>query len=380
MAMITCPECGKEISSRAKACPHCGNPMDYTPVSPEVEEPGGIGEWTVISSTPNDTSSDKGTRSKKKRGCLTAILVVFGILLLILIVGLVADSDDADGAKPEITTSQAITSDTSEAADTVEVVEYQDTELKESDFEQITVVDNDKCSIIITDAYSSTLWGYIVTASFENKSSDSTYMFSVDDAYVDGVQADPFWATEVTPGKTANSQIIFDTVWPGYDIDDYTDIEIFFHVYDTNDWDAPDVAYETVHVYPNGEENATEYVRESLDTDIVLVDNEYVTATITESGTDLYYGSDYGFTLFLENHSDAEVMFSIDGASINQIMSDPYWATDVAAGKSAFSSVCWYDIEADGISSDISEIEFTFTAHNDDTWDDYADELIVLTP
>ena len=27
MALIKCPECGKEISSQARSCPHCGNPM-----------------------------------------------------------------------------------------------------------------------------------------------------------------------------------------------------------------------------------------------------------------------------------------------------------------------------------------------------------------
>lgn len=27
MALIKCPECGKEISSAAVACPFCGNPM-----------------------------------------------------------------------------------------------------------------------------------------------------------------------------------------------------------------------------------------------------------------------------------------------------------------------------------------------------------------
>lgn len=27
MALIHCSECGKEISSNAKACPHCGNPV-----------------------------------------------------------------------------------------------------------------------------------------------------------------------------------------------------------------------------------------------------------------------------------------------------------------------------------------------------------------
>lgn len=27
MALINCSECGKSISDRANACPHCGNPM-----------------------------------------------------------------------------------------------------------------------------------------------------------------------------------------------------------------------------------------------------------------------------------------------------------------------------------------------------------------
>lgn len=27
MALITCPECGKQVSSNAMTCPHCGNPL-----------------------------------------------------------------------------------------------------------------------------------------------------------------------------------------------------------------------------------------------------------------------------------------------------------------------------------------------------------------
>jgi uncharacterized membrane protein YvbJ len=28
MAMIKCPECGKDVSSKAPACPNCGNPVN----------------------------------------------------------------------------------------------------------------------------------------------------------------------------------------------------------------------------------------------------------------------------------------------------------------------------------------------------------------
>lgn len=28
MAIIKCPECGKDVSDKARNCPHCGNPID----------------------------------------------------------------------------------------------------------------------------------------------------------------------------------------------------------------------------------------------------------------------------------------------------------------------------------------------------------------
>lgn len=36
MALIDCPECGKEISDKAASCPHCGNPINQP--APKEEE------------------------------------------------------------------------------------------------------------------------------------------------------------------------------------------------------------------------------------------------------------------------------------------------------------------------------------------------------
>ena len=39
MSLIKCPECGKEISNKAKMCIHCGYPMDeYKEIIPENYE------------------------------------------------------------------------------------------------------------------------------------------------------------------------------------------------------------------------------------------------------------------------------------------------------------------------------------------------------
>ena len=39
MALIICPECGKEISNRAKACIHCGYPLTATTKSVKIKMP-----------------------------------------------------------------------------------------------------------------------------------------------------------------------------------------------------------------------------------------------------------------------------------------------------------------------------------------------------
>ena len=43
MAMTTCKECGKQVSTEAKACPHCGA---AAPAKKKAK--GGIGKWLLI--------------------------------------------------------------------------------------------------------------------------------------------------------------------------------------------------------------------------------------------------------------------------------------------------------------------------------------------
>ena len=44
MALINCPECGKEISEKAKSCPHCGCPIEAS----EPEKVENISDYVVI--------------------------------------------------------------------------------------------------------------------------------------------------------------------------------------------------------------------------------------------------------------------------------------------------------------------------------------------
>lgn len=317
------------------------------------------------------------------------LCVLLLVLALMLSLAACSSLNSALGSLLGSSTGSTQAAEISEEVSQPEDVEAEETEpvaetVKEKpisnqvDFEEQTILDNEECSITITSIDPDNIWGYTLTAHFENKSAENTYLFSIDDAYINGVENDPYFAIEVTPGKNANCDITFPSL-ESYGISDFTDIEMHFIVFDSDNWDADYVADETVHIYPNGEENATTFTREAQDTDVVLVDNEYVTATIIDAGYDPDYPAEYGVTVFLQNHTDTEIMFSIDGVSVNGTMNDPYWAASIAAGNAGFSTISWYDLESDGI-TDVSEIEFTFSAYDYDSWDDYADELIVFNP
>lgn len=232
-----------------------------------------------------------------------------------------------------------MTPENEEEASETEVLEI---EAPLPEFSEITVVDNEFCSIKITGIEEDALFGYTLNSLLENKSSEITYMFSVQSAAVNGVQITPLAAEEVAPGMKSNSDItLADGVLEENGISEFTDIELEYKVYDSNDWLAEPVYEGTTHIYPYGEENASVFVRESQDTDNVLVDNEAVSVIVTGYEVDDIWG--YTVDLFIQNKSDKELMVSVDDAAVNGFMADPFYASSVAAGKCEFSSMSWSD-------------------------------------
>lgn len=298
------------------------------------------------------------------------------IMLVALMVLMLAACGDAEA--DEVSTPDAVTEGNIAVQD-----ETQETENEtEIVFEEMTVVDNEYCTIKITEIIPDDMWGYTLKLFLENKSSDVTYMFAGESAAINGIEIEPFFASEIAPGKKANEEIILlDTELTENGVIEYTDIELSFRVYDTNDWMADAVAEESVHIYPYGEANATAYVRQPQPDDHVIIDNENVTVIVTGYDQDGLWG--YTVNLFLVNKTDTTVMFSAEEVSVNGFMLDPFYASSVSAGKSEFSSMSWFDtdFEDNGIEN-VENIELTFRAYNEDDWsaDDYANEMISLVP
>ena len=254
--------------------------------------------------------------------------------------------------------------------------------LADGDFEAVAAVDNDECAITIKSIDPDDMWGYTLKALLENKSSDKTYMFSVETAFINGVECDPFFATEVAPGKKSNAELNFnlDTLEEN-GVAEPTDIELIFRVHDSDDWMAEPVAYETVHVYPQGEEKAELFVREAQPEDTVLVDNDDISVVVTGYDPDSLWG--YAVKLFLVNKTDKTLVFGVDGASVNGFMLEPYYGHELMQGKCCFDEMTWSDADLEDNDIEAVEgIEFTLRVHDSDDWmaDDIFNEVLTLTP
>ena len=252
----------------------------------------------------------------------------------------------------------------------------------EMTFSGLVAVDNAECIVKVTEIDADNMWGYTLKVQLENKSADKTYMFSVVNAAINGVECNPLFATEVAAGKKANKDICFTkSEIEESGIKDYTDIELTFRVYDSDDWMADDVAKETVHIYPYGEDKAIKYVRTPQASDNIIVDNEHITVIVTGYEDDAIWG--YTAKLFLLNKTDKNLMFSVDEASVNGYMANPFFARSVSAGKCAFSTMSWSNttLEDNGITT-VEEIEFSLRVYDEDDWfvDDLLKQTVTLTP
>lgn len=294
------------------------------------------------------------------------------LLVAVLVLSLTA----CGSSEKSVSGSEAASGQASNAV--VSSAESQES-VQEIAFEEYTAVDNDECSIKITGIEPDNVWGYTVAVQLENKNQEKTYMFSVESAAINGVQADPLFATEVAPGKKANGDITFADSALKSEVGDYTQIELTFRVYDGDDWTAEPVAYETVYLYPYGEAQAQNYVRDAQANDVILIDNDKVSVVALNYELDNIWG--FTVNLYLVNKTDAEVMFSVDDASVNGYMMDPFFAKTVLPGKSAFTSLSWANssLKDNGIES-VQEIEMRVRAYDADNWmgDDFANEVVTL--
>lgn len=240
-------------------------------------------------------------------------------------------------------------------------------------FGEMVLVDNEACTVKITSIDADNIRSYTLNVYLENKT-DLELMYSLDGVSVNGFMCDPFWAVTVTAGMKSNEEISFSSDdFEMNGITDVTDISFTLNVCDSNDWTTEYLVGEAFTLYPLGEDAVQPYTHTALEDEIVLFDDENCTMIVTGFDPDNIWG--YTVNVYLENKTDKNLMFSIDGAAVNGFMCDPFWAETVAAGKRSNTSISWSesDFEENGINA-VESLTLPITVYDADDW--AADHLI----
>ena len=231
------------------------------------------------------------------------------------------------------------------------------------------LVDNENVVFTVTEFRHNEHLGLEMHVYCENKT-DKSMMFSLDGVSVLGVMYDPFWAEEVAAGKKANSTIYFDTFeLAEMGIDSVDEISFRLSVMDNDNWMDEPFVDEVFTVYPTGKTAETvvypQYRHKNGETVIVDGDLLFIVEKVDDVDS-----SRYVLNCYIANRTDKNLLVSWDGVSVNGFMVDPFWAAAVGAGKQLYTQIGFFrsDLEEQGIET-VSEIEFTLTAYDYDSFD-----------
>jgi hypothetical protein len=207
---------------------------------------------------------------------------------------------------------------------------------------------------------------------------DRALMFSWDKVSVCGYMYDPFWAEEVAAGKIANSTVYLDTYeLENMGIHSVDEISFTLQIVDSENWMEAPIVQQAFTIYPTGLNAETVQLPQRTPTDgqVVIADDENVRFIIEQAEN---RASGYAVSVYMENKTDRNLMFSWDKVSVNGYMIEPFWATSVNAGKKACSTINFSstDLDSNGI-TEISNIEFTLLVSDYDDW--AADYLLENT-
>lgn len=98
MALIKCPECGREVSDKAAYCPNCGYPVDLI-----MTDSDSVGS---VIDTANSTKSTDGKSNRRKKTGLIAGISLFAIVLIglsiVVLPRMIHQWEPASCTQPEI--------------------------------------------------------------------------------------------------------------------------------------------------------------------------------------------------------------------------------------------------------------------------------------
>lgn len=248
--------------------------------------------------------------------------------------------------------------------------EYKGAYNRESSPSDIVLIDNSLVKMTVTGWERDKYGDFSVGFYLENKSDAKDLRYLIEGCAVNGVQIGYINGYDVAAGRNAFAEFdVVDEALEENGITEFTDIKFDIGVIEADNWEADYVARESVSIYPEGIDKAVRYEYVPEDTDVVLVDNDY--AKIIAMGFDSENSDFPGLSLYIENKTDKTLTFSIDSASINDIMLDPFYASEVGSGNMRFSRVEWEEsMLTDADITEVEVIDFSLRVYDSESYDE----------
>ncbi len=218
------------------------------------------------------------------------------------------------------------------------VVDTQPEETTGPAFQSVTVADSQVCTLILEDIHPEDPWGYGVDVYIRNKTGVKAAV-SVEDARVNGLSCDPGFTASLEPGEESRATIYFPGAFPE-DIGPYTEIFMKIVVRDAQDRDAEPLTVEQAHIYPQGQENATAYIRQPRQNDLVILDDEFCSIRVIGTREDEIRG--YTLITYIQNKSETTAYtVGVEQAAVNGIASDPGFRQTLLPGCHGYGEICF---------------------------------------
>lgn len=177
------------------------------------------------------------------------------------------------------------------------------------------------------------------------------------------------FASEVAAGKKANEVMyLSSSQLKAAGINAVGQIEIYFHVYDSESWDT---LFDTECITVQTSRYASmDTIPDDVGTELYNGDGiRIVGKTVDE---DSFWGT--AILLYCENNSGKNVGISVEEMSINGLMMNPLYSTTIYDGKMSIDEITIFssDQEENGIEK-IEEVELKFHIYDADTYGTITD-------
>ncbi|MDY2628498.1 MAG: hypothetical protein SOW08_09355 [Lachnospiraceae bacterium] len=292
-----CRHCKLEIDAKAKVCPHCGK--------------------------------------KQKRGILSKILIAAVVLLMLA--AAFGKGDDTSDSKKAVTDAANTAGEGQSSAEASRLPTIQETVL----------IDEKQVKVTALEYVEDSLWGQGIKVKVENNSKENIAVTLDSMSANNYMVTDDLFYCDAAAGKSASDTIwLSDSFRRTTGIETVADIIMNFHVSSSDSYDTlftvKDVELKT-SASGTVEQPALDEGKELYNKDGIRILAQYV-------DEDTFLGT--AVQVFMENASKRDVIIQCENMSINDMMVEGYFSTQINSGKMAIDTI-------DVLSSDLEENNIT---------------------